>query len=56
MNISGIFVVSIPGNEKDFVGATHLSMNGFCVDVVLVNWTKFSVIVIPENDPAFGES
>ena len=55
MNASGVFVVSTPENENGFVDATPLSMNGFCVYVVLGNWTESSVFVIPRNDPAFGE-
>ena len=55
-NVSGIFIVSIPGNENDFVGAIPFSVNGFCVNMVLENWTESSVGVILGNDPAFGES
>ena len=55
MNVSGVFVISTPENENDFVGVTPSSMNGFCVYVVLGNWTESSVFVIPRNDPAFGE-
>ena len=55
-NVNGVFAVSILGNENDFVGATPLSINGFCVDVVPGSWTKSFVGVIPGNDPAFGKS
>ena len=55
-NVSGVFVISIPGNENDFVGVTPSSVNGVCVDVVLRNWTESFVDVIPGNDPALGES
>ena len=55
-NVSGIFIVSIPGNENDFVGATPFSVNGFCVDVVLKSWTESFVGMILENDPASSES
>ena len=39
-NVSSVFVVSIPGNENDFVGTTPSSVNGIYVDVVLGNWTE----------------
>ena len=52
MNISGVFVISTPDNENDLIDATPSSVNGFCVDVVLENWTESSVGVIPGNDPA----
>ena len=55
-NVSGIFIVTILRNENDFVSATPLSVKGFCVDVVLGNWTESSINMIPENDPTFGES
>ena len=56
MNASDVFVVLTPENENDFIGVTPSSVNGFCVDVVLGNWTESSVGVIPGNDPTFGES
>ena len=56
MNTSGVFVISTPENENDFIVATPSSVNGFCVDMVLENWTESSIGVIPGNDPAFGES
>ena len=55
-NVSGVFVVSILGNENDFAGATPSSVNGVCVDVVLRNWTESFVDAIPGNDPILGES
>ena len=55
-NVNGVFAVSTPGNENDFIGTTPLSVNDFCVDVVLGSWTESFVGVIPGNDPASGES
>ena len=54
--MNDIFASSIPGNEKDFVGVTPLSGNGFYVDVVLGSWIESYVGVIPGNDPASGMS
>ena len=54
--MSGFFVISILGNENDFVGAIPSSVNGSYVDVVLRSWTESFVDVIPENDLAFGKS
>ena len=54
--MSSVFVVSIPGNENDFIGATPSSVNGVCVDVVLGNWIESFVNMIPRNDSALGES
>ena len=36
-NVSGVFIISTPANENDFVGVTPLSGNSFYVDVVLGN-------------------
>ena len=52
MNTSGVFVISTPDNENDLIDVTPSSVNGFCVDVVLENWTESSVGVILGNDPA----
>ena len=49
MNVSGVFAVSTPRIENDFVGTTPLSMNGFCVDVVLRSWTESFVDMILER-------
>ena len=54
--MSSVFVVSIPGNENDFIGATPSSVNGVCVDVVLGNWIESFVNMIPRNDSALDES
>ena len=56
MNVSGVFVASIPGNENDFVGTTASSVNGSYVEVVLGNWIGSFVGVILGNDPTFGKS
>ena len=56
MNVSGVFAVSTPRTENDFVGTIPLSVNGFCVDMVLRSWTKSFVGMILENDPASSES
>ena len=55
-NVSDVFVALIPGNENDFVGATHSRVTSSYVDVVLGNWIRYFVDVIPGNDPAFGKS
>ena len=54
--MSDVFVALIPGNENDFVGATHSRVTGSYDDVVLGNWIGYFVAVIPGNDPTFGKS